>query len=53
MIIGHGNEYSEIFNIISEDYPKTQFITVNGNKPQADNVANVTFKGEAMGFLEA
>lgn len=51
LIIGHGSEYSEIFNIISEDYPKTQFITVNGNKPQADNVANVTFKGEAMGFF--
>lgn len=51
MIIGHGNEYSEIFNLISEDYPKTQFITVNGGKPQADNVTNVTFKGEAMGFF--
>lgn len=51
LIIGHGNEYSEIFNLISEDYPKTQFITVNGNKPQADNVTNVTFKGEAMGFF--
>ncbi|MFS0655934.1 BMP family ABC transporter substrate-binding protein [Bacillus sp. 179-C3.3 HS] len=51
LIIGHGNEYSDIFNLISEDYPMTQFITVNGGKPQADNVTNVTFKGEAMGFF--
>ncbi|BBP88474.1 hypothetical protein BsIDN1_20920 [Bacillus safensis] len=37
--------------MISEDYPNIQFITVNGNKPQAGNVTNVTFKGEAMGFF--
>ncbi|MGE6630968.1 BMP family ABC transporter substrate-binding protein [Bacillus sp. NPDC077027] len=51
LMIGHGSEYSDIFNIISEDYPDIQFITVNGEKPQADNVTNVTFKGEAMGFF--
>lgn len=50
IIFGHGNEYAEYFNDISEKYPHIQFICFNGNAENS-NVTSINFEGYAMGFF--
>ncbi|MCB7144520.1 BMP family ABC transporter substrate-binding protein [Bacillus velezensis] len=50
LLYGHGNEYEEIFNMISKDYPDMEFVVANGTA-KSDNVTSVHLMGEAMGFF--
>ncbi|MEH7388485.1 BMP family ABC transporter substrate-binding protein [Bacillus sp. JJ1521] len=50
LIFGHGSEYANIFNEISDEYPDVHFIFFNGNTKKA-NVTSLNFDGHAMGFF--
>ncbi|MEH7224848.1 BMP family ABC transporter substrate-binding protein [Bacillus sp. JJ1566] len=50
LIFGHGSEYAEIFNEISDEYPNVHFIFFNGNT-RKENVTSLNFDGHAMGFF--
>jgi transcriptional activator of comK gene len=50
LIFGHGDEYAEYFNDISNKYPKIHFISFNGDAKN-NNTTSLNFKGHAMGFF--
>ncbi|MCY8911803.1 BMP family ABC transporter substrate-binding protein [Bacillus atrophaeus] len=50
LLFGHGSEYEEMFNLVSEDYPDMEFVISNAES-KADNVTSVHLNGEAMGFF--
>ncbi|XJZ28174.1 BMP family ABC transporter substrate-binding protein [Bacillota bacterium Lsc_1132] len=50
LIFGHGSEYAEYFNKISNKYPHIQFISFNGDGKNP-NTTSLNFKGHAMGFF--
>jgi transcriptional activator of comK gene len=50
LIFGHGDEYAEYFNDISNKYPKIHFISFNGDAKNK-NTTSLNFKGHAMGFF--
>lgn len=50
IIFGHGNEYAEYFNQISDKYPHINFVSFNGNAKNA-NTTSLSFEGYAMGFF--
>jgi transcriptional activator of comK gene len=50
LIFGHGNEYSDYFNELAQQYPKIHFVSFNGNATQK-NTTSLSFSGYAMGFF--
>jgi transcriptional activator of comK gene len=50
LIYGHGNEYAEYFNHISEKYPDIHFISFNGDAKN-ENTTSLNFDAYAMGFF--
>ncbi|MDZ5470332.1 BMP family ABC transporter substrate-binding protein [Bacillus sp. 31A1R] len=50
LIFGHGNEYAEYFNEISENYPHIHFISFNGDAKNS-NTTSLNFEAYAMGFF--
>ncbi|SFB97502.1 nucleoside-binding protein [Bacillus sp. OV322] len=50
LIIGHGSEYAEYFNEISDKYPDIRFVSFNGNATKP-NTTSLNFKAKAMGFF--
>ncbi len=50
IIFGHGNEYAEYFNELSEKYPHIHFVSFNGNAENV-NTTSLNFEGFAMGFF--
>ncbi len=50
LIYGHGNEYAEYFNRISEKYPDIHFISFNGDAKN-ENTTSLNFDAYAMGFF--
>lgn len=50
LIFGHGSEYAEYFNKISNDYPKIHFVSFNGDAKNK-NTTSLNFKAHAMGFF--
>ncbi len=50
LIFGHGSEYAEYFNKISQDYPKIHFVSFNGDAKNS-NTTSLNFKAHAMGFF--
>jgi transcriptional activator of comK gene len=42
LIIGHGREYTEVFNAIAGSYPETKFVSLQGT-PEHDNQAVYTY----------
>ncbi|PTL39373.1 BMP family ABC transporter substrate-binding protein [Alkalicoccus saliphilus] len=42
LIIGHGREYTEVFNDIAASYPETKFVSLQGT-PEHDNQAVYTY----------
>lgn len=50
LIFGHGSEYAEYFNSISESYPAIHFVSFNGDAKKK-NTTSLNFKGHAMGFF--
>ena len=50
LIYGHGNEYAEFFNHISEKYPNIHFISFNGDAKN-ENTTSLNFDAYAMGFF--
>jgi transcriptional activator of comK gene len=50
LIFGHGSEFAEYFNNLSEDYPNIQFVSFNGDAKNK-NTTSLNFKGHAMGFF--
>ncbi|MFE8700363.1 BMP family ABC transporter substrate-binding protein [Cytobacillus sp. FJAT-54145] len=50
LIFGHGNEYAEYFNNLSDKYPHIHFISFNGDAIN-ENTTSLTFEAYAMGFF--
>jgi transcriptional activator of comK gene len=50
LIFGHGSEYANIFNELSNEFPDIRFISFNGNA-QEKNTTSLKFNGYAMGFF--
>lgn len=50
LIFGHGNEYVEYFNNLSEDYPHIHFVSFNGDATNP-NTTSLNFEAYAMGFF--
>jgi len=50
LIFGHGEEYAEYFNKLSEKYPNIQFVSFNGDA-KASNTTSLNFNSYAMGFF--
>jgi transcriptional activator of comK gene len=50
LIFGHGNEYAEYFNNISQKYPHIHFVSFNGNAKN-ENTTSLNFEAYAMGFF--
>lgn len=50
LIFGHGNEYAEYFNTLSESYPDIHFVSFNGDAKN-DNTTSLNFDAYAMGFF--
>jgi transcriptional activator of comK gene len=50
LIFGHGSEYSEYFNEISNKHPEIHFVSFNGDAKNS-NTTSLNFKGHAMGFF--
>jgi len=50
LIFGHGSEYAEYFNSISEDYPTIHFVSFNGDAKNK-NTTSLNFQSYAMGFF--
>jgi transcriptional activator of comK gene len=50
LIYGHGNEYAQYFNHISEKYPDIHFISFNGDAKN-ENTTSLNFDAYAMGFF--
>ncbi|MFE8696359.1 BMP family ABC transporter substrate-binding protein [Cytobacillus sp. FJAT-53684] len=50
IIFGHGNEYSEYFNNISDQYPDIHFVSFNGDAKNS-NTTSLNFEAYAMGFF--
>jgi transcriptional activator of comK gene len=50
LIFGHGSEYAEYFNNISNKYPNIQFISFNGDAKNK-NTTSLSFKAHAMGYF--
>ncbi|KOP81724.1 BMP family ABC transporter substrate-binding protein [Cytobacillus solani] len=50
IIFGHGNEYSEYFNKISNKYPHIHFVSFNGDAENS-NTTSLNFEAYAMGFF--
>ncbi|WP_313800648.1 BMP family ABC transporter substrate-binding protein [Cytobacillus sp.] len=50
IIFGHGNEYSEYFNNISDKYPHIHFVSFNGDAKNS-NTTSLNFEAYAMGFF--
>jgi len=50
LIFGHGSEFADYFNILSEKYPDIHFISFNGSAKN-DNTTSASFEGYAMGFF--
>jgi transcriptional activator of comK gene len=50
LIFGHGSEYNEFFNNVASKYPKTHFVSFNGEATEK-NTTSLKFAGYAMGFF--
>ena len=50
IIFGHGNEYAEYFNEISDKYPHIHFVSFNGDAENS-NTTSLNFEAYAMGFF--
>jgi len=50
LIYGHGNEYAEYFNQVSEKYPDIHFVSFNGDAKN-ENTTSLNFDAYAMGFF--
>lgn len=50
LIFGHGHEFDEYFNIISQQYPNIHFVIFNG-EAKNENVTSLNFESYAMGFF--
>lgn len=50
LIFGHGSEYAEYFNKISNNYPEIHFVSFNGDAKNK-NTTSLNFKAHAMGFF--
>lgn len=50
LIFGHGSEYVEYFNNMSNDYPNIHFVSFNGDAKNK-NTTSLNFKAHAMGFF--
>jgi transcriptional activator of comK gene len=50
LIIGHGNDFSRIFNKLAKNYKDIRFVSFNGKATQP-NTTSLNFKAEAMGFF--
>jgi transcriptional activator of comK gene len=50
LVFGHGSEYSEAFNKLSEVYPDLHFVSFNGDASEK-NTTSLKFKGYSMGFF--
>ncbi|MGG3469814.1 BMP family ABC transporter substrate-binding protein [Neobacillus pocheonensis] len=50
LIFGHGSEYAEYFNKISNDYPNIHFVSFNGDAKNK-NTTSLNFEAHAMGFF--
>jgi transcriptional activator of comK gene len=50
LVFGHGSEYSEVFNHLSEQYRDLHFVSFNGNASEK-NTTSLKFKGYSMGFF--
>jgi transcriptional activator of comK gene len=50
LVFGHGSEYSEVFNYLSEEYPDLHFVSFNGDASEK-NTTSLKFKGYSMGFF--
>lgn len=50
LVYGHGSEYAEVFNSLSEEFPKMHFVLFNA-EAKGDNVTSLNFKSHAMGFF--
>ncbi|CAM3662240.1 BMP family ABC transporter substrate-binding protein [Mesobacillus zeae] len=50
LIFGHGNEYAEYFNRLSEKYPEIHFVSFNGDAKKK-NTTSLNFEAYSMGFF--
>ncbi|PLS15476.1 BMP family ABC transporter substrate-binding protein [Bacillus sp. M6-12] len=50
LIIGHGNDYTEIFNELASEYKNIHFVTFNGDARER-NTTSLSFESNAMGFF--
>ncbi|RFU68035.1 BMP family ABC transporter substrate-binding protein [Peribacillus saganii] len=50
LIIGHGSDYSEIFNELASDYKNIHFVSFNGDAREP-NTTSLRFEANAMGFF--
>ncbi|WP_175988405.1 BMP family ABC transporter substrate-binding protein [Bacillus sp. Marseille-Q1617] len=50
LVFGHGSEYAEVFNRISNEYPDIHFVSFNGDASEK-NTTSLKFKGYSMGFF--
>ncbi|MFO1445535.1 BMP family ABC transporter substrate-binding protein [Bacillus sp. Bva_UNVM-123] len=50
LIFGHGNEFADYFNEISNKYPNIHFISFNGDAKNS-NTTSLNFEAYAMGFF--
>ncbi len=50
LILGHGNEYAEYFNLLAKEYPKIHFVCFNGDAAEK-NTTSLNFDAYAMGFF--
>ncbi|NRD78418.1 BMP family ABC transporter substrate-binding protein [Bacillus sp. BRMEA1] len=50
LIFGHGSEYADYFNDISNKYPQIHFVSFNGDAKNP-NTTSLSFKAYAMGFF--
>ncbi|RFU64136.1 BMP family ABC transporter substrate-binding protein [Peribacillus glennii] len=50
LIIGHGNDYAEIFNRVAKEYSDIHFVSFNG-KATERNTTSLNFEAHAMGFF--
>lgn len=50
LIIGHGNDFTEFFNELAEEYNDIQFVSFNGDA-RKPNTTSLNFEAHAMGFF--
>lgn len=50
LIFGHGNEFADYFNEISNKYPNIHFVSFNGDAKNS-NTTSLNFEAYAMGFF--